>query len=60
MRLSEGNPFKTCTNPQAHNQKLSRANVYGNEVVKTYRDLNVQVHLLFLGLLKRGDQRAVL
>ena len=40
MRLSEGNPFKTCANPEAHNQKLSRANLYENEMVKTYRDLN--------------------
>ena len=40
MRLSEGNPFKTCANPQAHNQKLVRANVYENEMVWTYRDLN--------------------
>ena len=40
MRLSEGNPFKTCANPQAHNQKLSQANVYENEMVETYRDLN--------------------
>ena len=40
MRLSEGNPFKTCANPQAHNQKLNRANRYENEMVYTYRDLN--------------------
>ena len=33
MRLSEGNPFKACANPQAHNQKLSRANRYQNEMV---------------------------
>ena len=32
LRLSEGNPFKTSANPQAHNQKLSRANVYENEI----------------------------
>ena len=33
-------PFKTCANRQAHNQKLSRANRYENEMVETYRDLN--------------------
>ena len=27
-------PFKTCANPQAHNQKLSRANRYENEMFK--------------------------
>ena len=26
MRLSEGNPFKTCANPQAHNQKTQPSN----------------------------------
>ena len=40
MRLSEANPFKACANPQAHSQKLSRANVYENEMVQTNRDLN--------------------
>ena len=30
MRLFEGNPFKTCANPQAHNQKPNRANRYEN------------------------------
>ena len=40
MRLSEGNPFKTCANPQAHDLLLSRANRYENEMVSTYRDLN--------------------
>ena len=40
MRLSEGNPFKTCANPQAHNVFLSRANRYENKMVYTYRDLN--------------------
>ena len=39
MRLSEGNPFKTCASPQAHDQKINRANLYENEIVKTYRDL---------------------
>ena len=33
MRLSEGNPFKTCADPQAHKQKISRANRYENEMV---------------------------
>ena len=33
MRLSEGIPFKTCDNPQAHNRKLNRANRYENEMV---------------------------
>ena len=33
MCLSEGNPFKTCVKPQAHNQKLNRANRYENEMV---------------------------
>ena len=33
-------PLKTRANPQAHNQKVSRANVYENEMVETYRDLN--------------------
>ena len=40
MRLPEGNPFKTCGNPHACDQKINRANVYENEMVKTYRDLN--------------------
>ena len=40
MRLSEGNPFKTCANPQRHNQKLNKANRYENEMVETYRNLN--------------------
>ena len=40
MRLSEGNPFKTCANPQACDQKLSRANRYENKMVLTYLDLN--------------------
>ena len=40
MRLSEGNPFKTCANAQAHNLLLSRANRYENEMVQKYRDLN--------------------
>ena len=31
--LSDGNPFKTCANPQAHNQKLSRANRYEKQMV---------------------------
>ena len=33
MRLSEGNHFKTCAKPQAHNPKLNRANRYENEMV---------------------------
>ena len=33
MRLSEGNLFKTCADPQARNQKLSRVNRYENEMV---------------------------
>ena len=33
MRLSEGNPFKTYVNPQAHNEKLNRANRYEKEMV---------------------------
>ena len=33
MRVSEGIPFKTRVNPQTHNQKLSRANLYENEMV---------------------------
>ena len=42
MRLSEGNPFKTCANPQTHNQKLNRANHYENEMLRwaTSRDPN--------------------
>ena len=39
MRLSGGNPFKTSANPQAHNQKLNRANRYENKMVEAYRDL---------------------
>ena len=39
MRLSEGNPFKTCANPQAHNLLLSRANRYANGMVWACRDL---------------------
>ena len=33
MRLSEGNPFKTRANPEAHTPKLNRANRYENEKV---------------------------
>ena len=33
-------PLKTCENPQAHDEKLYRANRYENKMVKTYRDLN--------------------
>ena len=33
MRLSEEIPYKTCANPQAHNQKLNRANLYENAMV---------------------------
>ena len=40
MRLSEGNPFKTCAKPQTHDRKLSGTNRYENEMVLTYRDLN--------------------
>ena len=40
MRLFEGNLFKTCANPQAHNQKINWANRYENKLVLTYRDLN--------------------
>ena len=40
MRLSEGNLFKTCGNPHARDAKINRANVYENEMVLTYRDLN--------------------
>ena len=40
MCLSEGNPFKTCGNPHARDQEISRANVYENEMVETYRGLN--------------------
>ena len=29
----EGNPFKTCATPQAHSEKLNRANRYENELV---------------------------
>ena len=36
MRLSEGNPFQTCANPQARDQNIDRANVYENEMVLTY------------------------
>ena len=32
MRLFEGIPFKTCVNPQAHDQNVNRANLYENEV----------------------------
>ena len=40
MRLREGNPFKTCGNPHARDQKINQANVYENEMVETHRDLN--------------------
>ena len=40
MRLSEGNPLKICTNPHARDQELNRANLYENEMVQIYRDLN--------------------
>ena len=36
MRPSEGTPFKTCANPQIHNQKLNRANRYENKGKKWY------------------------
>ena len=49
MRLSEGNPFKIRANPQAHNQTLSRANVYENEMVETYHDSNCSGASLSLG-----------
>ena len=32
-------PLNLC-NPQAHNPRLNRANLYENEIVKTYRGLN--------------------
>ena len=31
--VSEGNPFKTCANPHARDQKLNRANLYEKEMV---------------------------
>ena len=31
-RLSEGIPFKNCANPQAHDQNVTRANLYENEM----------------------------
>ena len=31
MRLSEGNPFKTCTNPHTRDQNVNRANIYENQ-----------------------------
>ena len=40
MRLSQGVPFKTCANPPASDQNINRANLYENEMVQTYRDLN--------------------
>ena len=40
MHLSEGNPFKTCANPLALNQRLNQENLYENEMIETYRDLN--------------------
>ena len=40
MRLSEGNPFKSCAKPPARDQNINRANLYENEMVETYRDLN--------------------
>ena len=54
MRLSEENPFGTCANPQAHNQKLNRANRYENEIIilrKWFKHIaiqTVQVHLMTL------------
>ena len=39
-RLCEGIPFETGGNPQARGQNFNRANVYENEMVQTYRDLN--------------------
>ena len=33
VRLSEGNPFKARANPRARCQKISRANLYENEMV---------------------------
>ena len=33
MRLSEGNPFKACANPQARDQKLNQTSRYDNEMV---------------------------
>ena len=40
MRLSEGSPFKTLCKSSSAQLKLSRANRYENEMVKTYRDLS--------------------
>ena len=37
MRLSEGIPGKTCVNPQAHDLKLSRTNLYKNEKVQNFQ-----------------------
>ena len=33
MRLSEEIPYKACASPQAHNQKLNRANLYENKML---------------------------
>ena len=58
MRLSEGNPFKTCANnPQKYNQKLSRANVYESKML--YRDLDrsgASPREGLRGLLARGSK----
>ena len=40
MRLSEGISFKTCAITQARDQNVNRANLYENEMVSTYGDLN--------------------
>ena len=33
-------PFTTCANPHACDQKINRANLYENDLVSIYRDLN--------------------
>ena len=41
MRLSDfRDPFKTSAIPRARDQNINRANLYENEMVKTYRDCN--------------------
>ena len=40
MHLSGEITYKTCADPQAHYQKLSQANLYENDMVSTYCDVN--------------------
>ena len=56
MRLSEGNPFKICANPQAHNQNSAEQTSMRTKWVKHIGIETVQVHLLFSKGPKQGGE----